>query len=145
MTKKKAEKKARLNGNTLRNHANRTIDDLASANNNTSISVVNWDKIEETAEYKQSYNDIINLYNTDKKFLEDANLTTKQVLKITDEESLKEGVQYLLEELSFIMASPKIYNQNVVYIYHREWLIFENMINKKYAIETENLGFLIVK
>jgi len=136
----KAERKSRLKGNALRNHANRTIDDLTK-----DVSLVNWERIEQTNEYKQSYQEIISLYNTNKEFYQDTRNTTKEVLKTKKKESIDEGVQYLLEELSFIIASPRIYDNKIAYVYHREWLIFENLIAGKYKLKVENLGFMIVK
>ena len=61
------------------------------------------------------------------------------------ESAIDEGVFYLLKELAFLLASPKIYDsEEVTYIYHKKWQIFQNLISGLYDNHSKKqLEFLL--
>jgi len=141
-SEKEAKRKARLNGNTLRNHCNNTIDSLVR--NNTRI--IDWDEDIFSQEcYVEEYGKIKNLYEQDPFFREDARETTHAVLQrkielrkteIELDVAIDEGVEYLLEELAFLLISPRLFGvDKVKYIYYRKWPIFNRLISGNYAIK----------
>lgn len=144
----KARTKARLGSNRLVNHTVRAID------GGKNMDIVNWnDEVYNNKNYQESLTEIMNLYLENQKFREDAKETTKQVLEektkdqINLERATEIGVTYLLQELAFVLVSPSIFNvSKTVYIYHRQWPIFEKLINGKYDWrERHNNWFLLVK
>jgi len=146
----KLKRKAKLNANLLMNRAKRK---LKKIKNKKKFLLVDWEKnIENNSEYKKKYKEIANLYLKNKKFRIDARKTTEKVIgkliKIKDKEKLiDEAILYLIEELSFILASLKIYNaKKIVYLYHTDWEIYKNLISGKYdGIKKENLGFKLTR
>ncbi len=133
---KKAITKARLGSNRLTNHILRAIDGSGSKN----MDVVNWDKeIVDNKNYKKQLEFIRNLYKKNSDFFQNANETTKSVLKAKTknnlilEKNIGIGVNYLLEELAFVLASPDIFSvSKTAYIYHKKWPIFEKLVNGEY-------------
>ncbi|MDO8563910.1 MAG: tRNA-dependent cyclodipeptide synthase [Nanoarchaeota archaeon] len=149
-----SKRKARLNANLLRNRAQRAIKQLEQENISSLLLVVDWSKdVEPNEFYQKAYKKVCQLYDENEFFKKDALLTTLQVLRkkinITEdmEKTLNEGVFYLLKELAFIIALPFLFNvNNVAYLYHRNWPIYEKFISGKYDGEIKkNLGFVIVK
>jgi cyclo(L-tyrosyl-L-tyrosyl) synthase len=143
-----AERKARLNGNTLQNHSQKSIDGIIG-----DIKLVEWeDEIAPNETYQRECAKIQKMYQDNNLFRHDIRETTKSVLdgklkeKIEIEEAIDEGVHYLLKELAFVLASPEMFDVNgVTYVYHNNWLIFEDLINGKYDGKMRNdLGFVII-
>ena len=119
----KAKRKAKLNANLLTNRAKRELEKIK---NKSKFSFVDWENdIAKNSEYKEKYKEIIALYNGNSKFRKDVRLTTKRVIEEKTneiqniEKSVEEAVSYLLEEISFILSCPVIYQvQKVSYLYH---------------------------
>ena len=155
---KKARQKTKLAGNRLKNSCIRTMQKIRTQGQQVNVDFVDWEnEVEHDAEYEKQLEIIKELYNRHKRlkdvkksFYKDARDTTKNVLmaKLEDKKeidrAIDEGVEYLLEELAFILAAPKIFNvTNVAYIYHREWPIFTKLIDGKYDKKIrKNVAFI---
>ncbi len=126
--------KALPQGNNLRNKVLRAMNELGYSSEQ--VNVVDWEKdIQENAAYKQKHNEILNLYNSNTAFQQAVNSATNEVLKYSDKEipdlnaAIKIAVHYLLSEFAFLEFAPQFLNtENVVYIYHRNWPVYEKYI-----------------
>ena len=151
---KKAKKKARLNANLLQNRAKRAVDILIKEKIKTPFHVVEWtEEITPNKKYQEMLVRIKELYNNNIHFHKDARETTMKVIDsklkngMDKEKATDEAVNYLLKELSFILASPEIYNaSHVTYMYHHKWSIFQKLIAGEYDNKPRtNLSFLLSK
>src|SRR3989344_5343457 len=133
----KAKRKAKLNANLLINRVKR---ELLKVKNKAKFSFVNWEgDVVNNSDYKKKYQEVIFLYKNNASFRKDARETTKKVIDdkfntvIEMERAIDEAVFYLIEELSFVLSCPSIYEaDNISYLYHQNWEIYENFINGKY-------------
>jgi tRNA-dependent cyclodipeptide synthase len=150
--KKSAKKKARLNANLLQNRAKRAVDILIKEKSKTSFHVIEWtDEIIPNKYYQEMLIKIKKLYKENEQFREDARETTRKVIEsklkegLNTEKAINEAVNYLLKELSFILASPTIYNaSHVTYMYHHNWPIYQKLIAGEYDNKPRtNLSFLL--
>lgn len=68
--------------------------------------------------------------------------TSKKVLKKDSKVfNIEEAVLYLLEELAFIISSPKIYGtKSATYLYHKKFAILEKFVSKQ---NKENISFML--
>jgi len=146
-----ARKKARLNSNRLKNHMFKAIEGLPEQKKKK-IQIVDWDiDVANQKPYLKALKEIVKLYKENSSFNKDAKDTTSKVLKQkhkeVSEEAIDKGVEYLLEELAFIIASPELFNvKRTAYVYHRKWLIYEKLVNGRYDPKIrESLGFLLVR
>jgi len=130
--KKKAMKKARLNGNPVRNLLKRVLSDL----NCDSVRILDWEKdIFSTPSFESAYSSLLSLYFKKELFFNSVRQTTLQVLLpktnngLVSQQALDEAVHYLLKELAFLQASPTILSsQTTSYVYHDSWPIYEKLI-----------------
>ncbi|MBU0907220.1 MAG: tRNA-dependent cyclodipeptide synthase [Nanoarchaeota archaeon] len=145
------KRKARLNANRLQNRAIRVISTLQDKER---FKVVEWiEEIIPNQLYQNKLKEIQSLYSTNEQFRKDALEATTKVLEsktqkqINLKEAAKEGVNYLLKELAFVLASPEIYNtQKITYIYHHDWPIFQKLIAGFYdRIKKQDLNFIVFK
>ncbi len=144
----RAEAIARKKGNNLRNHIRRAKDD----NNITNITIIDWRKdIERSSAYHKYKKYIYDLYRKNEVFYHDARQTTKLVIadqikkNIDLENAVDIAINYFLEELAFILASPGICGfEKIAYTYHKRWPIFENLISGHYDRLMPNIGFVII-
>ena len=146
--KKKAKRKATLNANLLINRAKRIIKDNVSEKDKEKIKIISWTpKLENNKFYKEEYSKLKTLYATNKKFRRAVNKKTKKVFSKKEKYNLKIAINYLIEELSFVLASPKMYGiKNITYIYHQKWPIYKKLIKGKYSNNKRtNLKFLLKK
>jgi len=143
----KAERKARLGSNALANHTIKAID------SRDNLIIVDWfNDVNSQEVYKKSLKHIYSLYSNSSDFKKDADETTKRVLEgkikewINIDDWVEIWVNYLLEELAFLLVSPRLFDAlEIVYIYHRRFEIFEKLINWKYdGNKKKNIWFLIV-
>ena len=88
--------------------------------------IIEWGKIMSDSEYKSKYQEIISLYKSNLGFRLDSRDATNAVIECKFSEIkdvgkvIDEAVLYLIEELSFVLASPMIYGvQKVIYLYHQ--------------------------
>lgn len=145
----KTRRKAKLNANLLVNRAKR---ELGKIDSKDKFHFVDWDKeIINSPHYKKKYKEIIYLYKNNEEFRHDARETTKEVINdkfhnIREmEKAIDEAVLYLIEEFSFILACPEIYeSKKVSYLYHQNWEIFEDFIKGKYdGKNRSNFAFVL--
>ncbi len=141
----KASSKARLGSNRLKNHTKRVVSE------NKNVEIVDWTEIERNELYQEKLGFIKELYNKNEEFQKDANETTQKILANKSgidisEDNINIGVEYLLEELAFVLASPDFFEvERTVYMYHRSWPIYEKLVNGLYDDQTKhNVGFLLV-
>ncbi|MEK6899440.1 MAG: tRNA-dependent cyclodipeptide synthase [Nanoarchaeota archaeon] len=145
----KARRKASLNSNLLINRAKR---ELQKIENKDKFYFVYWKRdIVRNPEYEKKYKETMLLYKNNASFRKDARENTKKVIsdKFNDvievDRAVDEAVCYLLEELAFILSCNSIYGvNNVSYLYHQNWEIYENLINGKYdGKKRENFNFVL--
>ena len=147
-SEKRAQKKARLNGNNLQNHSLRVIQ-----TEKLNVELIEWaDEVESAPEYQKELTHIQELYEENIAFRVDARNTTRNVVQsklkehVNIEEAVDEAVWYLLKELAFLLASPQLFDEPLVsYVYHHRWPIYENLVNGKYDGNVQkNLGFILI-
>lgn len=133
--------KALPQGNLLKNRTERVITQLGYSHDQ--VRILDWEEeIEKNDDYQKSYQKIKNLYDTNKKFRNDADETTKGVIEgskrnIPDiDTAVKIAVHYLLSEFAFLDWAPKFLGvEKVAYVYHKNWFVYENYIAGKYDAE----------
>lgn len=144
--------KAIPQGNALRNRVERAVEELGLREDQ--VRIIDWgNEVEENMDYKKHYSDINNLYNSNKDFQKEVDDTTKAVLdgsgkKIEDiNKAVKIAMHYLLSEIAFLEFAPKLLNVNkIVYVYHKDWIVYEDYIVGKFDGRTrEKMGFLLIK
>lgn len=145
-----AIRKARLDGNALRNRIKRVI----KASDGPEVKILDWmSGIEAHPIYQESLAEVKELYDTVDSFRNDVRAATASVLegKLRNGQELEfaidTGVHYLLAELAFLGRSPEILGtEQIAYVYHRGWPIFTNFINGEYDGEQRvNVGFVVVR
>ena len=139
-------KRAIHDANLLKNRAERQ---LAKLENKTHFSFPDWHKVTRHSEYQKCYAEICELYDTHSQFRTDARMTTQKILlskfkKLEHiEKAVDEAVLYLLEELAFIFVLPLIYKEKLVYLYHKPWQVYEQIIQGKYDGKKRENSFLL--
>jgi cyclo(L-tyrosyl-L-tyrosyl) synthase len=143
-----ASRRARLNGNTLRNHSQRSIDTILG-----DVTLVTWkDEIRSHESYRGELSRVLKLYGENDEFRQGVRETTRTVLEgklkqgVEIEKAINEGVHYLLQELAFLSASPKIFGiDRLVYVYHNRWRVYEQFVDGTFdGQKRSDLGFVVV-
>jgi tRNA-dependent cyclodipeptide synthase len=127
------------------------------------VRIIDWAKdVELHPAYKEKRDAIGALYDNNAAFRQAAWETTqraletriahnseakKRIQKTGIDKAVDKAVGYVLSEIAFLEAVPVIFNGcRVEYAYHRNWEIFEKLINGRYGNERpENLGFRLIK
>lgn len=144
--------KAIPQGNLLKNRVVRAMSQLGYEEDK--VKIIDWEgEVEHNEEYRNAYNKVRSLYETNSAFQDDADNTTKQVLRGSGRvfedinKSVKTAVHYLLSEIAFLEWAPKFFNTNkAVYIYHKNWPVYENYIAGKYDGDLkEHMDFLLME
>ncbi len=146
--KREAEIKARLKGNALRNSC-KGIDQMVELN----VRVLEWEReIAKHNAYLLEELKIETLYRNNAQFRSHIRQTTASVLESTVQsevnidDAVELGIYFLLKELAFLSASPKIFGvENVAYVYHKRWDIYERFVNGDFCEKRTDLGFVIVR
>ncbi len=145
----RAKRKARLKANALRNRCMRSMERI-----NGDVALIGWEEeVERDGSYLQELDAIASLYAENAGFREEARAATRTVLSdklkegIDSEHAIDEGVNYLLEELAFLSASPKIFaEERIAYVYHRRWRIYEDFAGGVFdGRSRDDLGFIVVR
>jgi cyclo(L-tyrosyl-L-tyrosyl) synthase len=145
----KAKRKARLNGNALQNHSQRSIDEVLG-----DIKLVEWkDEINPHKSYQRELSRVEELYRENDDFRHEIREITRTVLDgklkqgVEIESAIDEGVNYLLKELAFLSASPEMFGaERVAYVYHDRWGAYEHFVDGKFDDQKrKDLGFVLVK
>lgn len=144
--------KALPKGNALKNRVVKAMAQLGYSDD--AVKIFNWKKEVENSEiYKQKYDEVFSFYKNNKEFHETANLTTQGVLMGSGkdikniEEATNIAVHYLLSELSFLEFAPSFLGvEKVVYVYHKNWEIYEDYIAGKFDGKVKpHLDFLLLE
>lgn len=147
-------RKARLKGNALKNMCLRSMSEETVKKSGSDIILLDWGtSISQNPAYTTGHGSIQHMYNDNKTFRKDARDTAKNVLTgklkrgVEIEKAIDEGVNFVIDELGFITASPAMFDANeIAYIYHKDWHIYQNLVDGNYDGKIrEGLGFLIVK
>jgi len=147
----RARNKAIPKGNNLKNRSRRIAEQLGISNK---VRIIDWaNEVENSDSYKEIYNRIRSLYDSNQDFKKAVNNTTKEVLEggekdIADLEAATDvAVHYLLSELAFLEFSPKLLeSEQVVYVYHRNWPVYERYVSGLYDGQAKSyLDFLLLE
>lgn len=138
----RAKRKAKMSTNRLKN--------IAQKHSKSSSNIISWkEEIIHNKYFLEQQKYIYKLFSENREFEKDALETTLNMLKRRSKDDLfdeKIAVKYLLDELSFVISSAKIFSaNNVTYVYHRPWNIFEKLIAGKYDYERKEIDFLLKK
>lgn len=142
--------KARLKGNALQNHSQRSIDVILGGD----IRLIQWENdIHPREAYQRELRRFEELYGDADGFKQEIRDTTRTVLDgklkqgVKIESAIDEGIHYLLKELAFVSASPEILGtQKVAYVYHTRWKIYEDFVDGKFdGQKRRDLGFVVIK
>lgn len=123
--------KALPQGNNLRNKVQRAMVELGYSTDQ--VKIIDWEsEIERDHNYQDKYKQVLELYNTNKDFQEEADNATKGVLDYSDRNisdvitAVKIAVHYLLSEFAFMEFAPQFLKaEKVTYIYHKNWPVYE--------------------
>ncbi len=144
--------KAVPKGNALKNRVRKVMEELGYSED--VVRIFDWEhEVEGSAEYQESYRKIKDLYEGNEAFHEAAASTTRVVLdgsrkNIPDIEAATEiAVHYLLSELAFLeFAAPYLGADQVVYVYHKNWRVFEDYVSGKFdGVFRPYLDFLLLE
>jgi cyclo(L-tyrosyl-L-tyrosyl) synthase len=143
---------SRKNSNLLRNHSMQAIDEIMRNGSIVNITISDWhNEIECAPAYHKHKKYIYDLYRKNERFYSDARQATQMVIVsqakdgIDMKKAVDIAVNYLLEELIFLLASPEIYGvEKTTAVYHRRWPIFENLISGQYDMPISNVGFMLL-
>jgi tRNA-dependent cyclodipeptide synthase len=135
---KARREKAIPQGNLLKNRTKRMVQQLGYSDEQ--VRIIDWEnEIDPNEEYKKSYQHIRDLYDSNTQFMSDVDGTTKEVLIGSKREipdivaATKIAVHYLLSEFAFLDWVPSFLGvQKIFYVYHKNWLVYENYIAGKY-------------
>jgi tRNA-dependent cyclodipeptide synthase len=144
--------KAVPQGNLLRNRTERARTQLGYSDKE--VKILDWaTEIDKNPEYGVAFNKIRALYESNEKFAQDADSTTRKVLiaskkEISEiEKGVKIAVHYLLSEIAFLEWAHIFFKSDkVIYIYHKNWPIYEDYIAGKYdGLPKHYLDFLLLE
>jgi len=115
-----------------------------------------WEQFEDNENYFEMLTRLNELYATDTHFREDARSTTRAVYetskypakkRLSLDEQVDVSVDFLLEELAFILSSPDILNiEGTDYVYHKEMPILSELLAGNYEFNPpKNVGFAVIE
>jgi len=155
-----AERRSRLDYNTLENRIERIVAELPEGADR--VKVLRWIKLQENAPYAEMNAAIRRLYHADTLFRNDVRATTKAVLQtalqrgelrsgnkriapssnsietvlesMILEERIDIGITFFLDELALIADAARITGcAQSAYVYHQEMSVVQNLFKGKYA------------
>lgn len=127
-----------------------------------SVTLLEWETIYADTAYKNSYTSLKKLYTENTSFQDEINGATRNVLstrieiKKEVESKLFLGIEYILEELAFLISYPflspktkpiadhgtKGFNE----LYYESWPVFERLVNGDYdELRRERMGFTVAR
>jgi tRNA-dependent cyclodipeptide synthase len=127
-----------------------------------SITFMEWEEIYKDPKYQESYRALKDLYVQGGEFHKDINDTSERVLlnRIAIEKEVEAvlsiGIEYVIEELAFILAYRSLDatskpigdhgNNGFSYFYYEPWPVFEKLVNGDYDGKLKDgIGFVIAK
>ncbi|CAH3164920.1 unnamed protein product [Porites lobata] len=161
---KDAVKRAKKNSSQLKSHCRRAIDKVSKTDDVPGeFYMLDWtSEVDKHEVYIAALDYIISFYKSNSYFRQDVARSTAKVLgkdstssesesessdsELEDNESVQEGVYYLLKELAFIISSKEMFRtESVAVIYHRSWPVYEKFVNGDYdGKPKEGLGLAII-
>lgn len=118
------------------------------------LRIFDWAReIEPTETYQSAYKNVTTLYETSPSFREAARNATAEVLEYAQKDiadrdaAIGTAVHYLLAEIAFLECAPTLLDvDQVIYIYHRRWPVFESYIAGEFDGKVRKyLGFEMVE
>lgn len=144
-TKEESERIARLKSNALENKCRDIEQRLAIPG----MKIIRWKDITGDKNYQTALSDIQVAYSNDESFRNALNETTASVMQnggsqTPSVESIGIGVQFLFQELAFIVRSSLILRESkTAYLYHRTMDVLKNIIDNRYSFQgAPNVGFI---
>jgi tRNA-dependent cyclodipeptide synthase len=161
-SEKEIVRKCRLHRNRLRNHCLAALEKMRLVGITPEVALLEWEKIYSDPAYQKSYHDLKELYRASADFQNDINATTRTVLehrmglKEIQADKVAIAIEYVLEELAFILSYPSLGSDtkpivdhganSFNYMYYEHWSVFENLVNGRYDNRVRGeIGFSIVK
>lgn len=147
----RARNKAIPKGNNLKNRSLRIAEHLGIAEK---VRIIDWaNEVENNPHYRQFYDDISLLYKTNAAFSKEVDETTLSVLMASERdipnltEATRVAVHYLLSELALLEFAPSFLKANqVVYVYHKNWPVYERYVSGAFDKKHKNhLDFLLLE
>lgn len=155
----------RLARNRLRNQCNeglRRINVELPESERRAVTFMEWEDIYKDQTYQDSYKALKDLYAANSEFKKDIDDSSEKVLlnRIGIEKEVEAvlsiGIEYVVEELAFILAYSKLEaatkpvsdhgNQGFSYFYYENWPVFEKLANGIYDQKPKDgIGFVIAK
>ncbi|MBI4599253.1 tRNA-dependent cyclodipeptide synthase [Candidatus Uhrbacteria bacterium] len=144
--------KAIPRGNGLKNRVRKAMEDLGYGED--VVRIFDWEReVENRPVYREAYERVLVLYHGNDKFHASADATTRAVLEgskkdIPDlEKATGIAVHYLLSEFAFLEFAPTYLGvDQVIYVYHKNWHVYENYIAGTFdGVPKPHLDFLLVE
>ncbi len=140
-----AIRKARLEANSLENRCKRIIEALEVKN----IKIIRWEEIEGISSYNNELLKLKKLFSENVLFKNSIENTTREVViknttQLDENEAIQIGINFVFEELAFIVSSPKIFNlKQIGYLYHSTMIPLKEIIDGEYKeIESTDIGYI---
>lgn len=145
----RARSKAILKGNNLKNRSRRIAEELGIADK---VAIVDWENnVQNDQKYRSCYDAIDKLYRSNRAFAASVDRTTREFLDGNDipyiDAAVATASHYLLSELAFLEYAPTFFGvEEVVYVYHKNWPVYEEYITGAYdGKKRGHLKFLILE
>jgi cyclo(L-tyrosyl-L-tyrosyl) synthase len=147
--------KVRKQDNYLNNKVTKALSDLADSHShelNPLNKIVKLSSITNNTKYIQSYNLVLEMFNTNKLFARGCTETSSWILlnhrkdnALISKDSLSIAVQYFLKELPIFLSAPEILNvKSCCFIYTSIPQFLEEIYND-YNMASKNQGFAIIE
>ncbi len=160
-----AIRETRLHKNRLQNQCNAGLERINATlpeNFRYTLTYLEWKNIYKDKSYLDSYARVKQLYVSSEQFKNDIEETSRQVLlnrigiQSHVEAVLSVGIEYVFEELAFILSYSALGPQTKPladhgkkgfnYIYYEPWPVFEKLVNGEYDNQPKReIGFVIAK
>ncbi len=144
----RARSKAILKGNNLKNRSRRIAEELGIADK---VAVIDWEnEVQNNEKYRSCYDAITGLYRSNLAFAASVDRTTREFLDGNDIPDIEAAVEtashYLLSELAFLEYAPTFFVvEEVAYVYHKNWPVYEEYIAGVYdGKKKDHLKFLLL-
>lgn len=115
---------------------------------NDQVHLIDWnEEIETSIDYQDYLEYLEDLYTDNSEFQNDVNEAVSQVLskknKNLNNKMLSEGSNYILKEFALFLALPAIVGTNdIAFVYHKEWSIWNKFSNGDYNNIIPVIGFV---
>ncbi len=147
----RARNKAIPKGNNLKNRSRRIAEQMEISEK---VRIIDWAKeVENNPKYQRYYDAIRILYKENEAFAKEVDETTVSVLEASErtipnlKEATKVAIHYLLSELAFLEFAPDFLDtEQVVYVYHRNWPVYERYVSGVFdGKQKPHLDFLLLE